>query len=120
MKLGELKKHIESFPDGTRFQYSLSAPFSWRAVYSEVAFTLESKPSTKEELLDKIAAALSQDFYGYKGGNFRYNEYTLINFEEDSGSWSEGGYAERMISEILGLPPASSPEERLVKLAFKN
>lgn len=120
MNLGELKKYIESFPDGTRLEYSLSEPFSWRGVYAEVAFSIKDKQCTKEELLAKIEMALSDEFYGYKGGDFRYDEHTPVNFEEDCGSYTDGGYTEKKISEILKLSPASSPEERLVKLAFKN
>lgn len=120
MNLGELKKYIESFPDGTRFEYSLSEPFSWRGVYAEVAFSIKGESCTKEELLAKIGVALTDEFYGYKGGNFKYNEYTPVNFEEDYRSWSDGGYTERMISELSETPLATSPEERLVKLAFKD
>lgn len=120
MNLGELKKYIKSFPDGTRFEYSLSDPFSWRGSYDEVAFSIEEVSATKEELLEKITKAFTQEFCGYKGGDYRYNGQTPVNFEADESSYSDGGYVEDQISKILDLSLVSSPEERLIKLAFKS
>ena len=83
MNLGEFKKHIESFPEGTLFNYTLSDMFE-----------------------------------GWKGGDYRYNESTPIHFEAGPSDYSDGGYAEAIISNILGLGRVDSQEERLCKLIF--
>lgn len=120
MTLGELKQYIESFPDGTKFDYSLSEPFSWRGVYSEVAFTINENESTREELLEKINRALTQTFFGWKGGDFTYSEHTNVNFEESHRSWSDGEYTENWISKLMNVKAEKSPEHRLLKLLFPN
>ncbi len=119
MKLGKLKKLIESLPDGMTFKYSLSDPFSWRGSYDEVAFSIDPHGATKEVLLEKITKAFTHEFCGYKGGNYRYNGQTSVNFEADESDYSDGGYTNGWISMLLGIDPAESNEERLVKLLFK-
>ena len=118
MKLKEFKQHIESFPKGTNFNFSVSKPFSWRGVYAEVAFEMSSHPMAREEVLATIELAYTETFYGYKGGEYRYNDDTDIHFEYDSGSWTDGGYVSNWISKIEEKDAYQSQEERLVKLAF--
>jgi hypothetical protein len=93
MKLIDLKKHIESFPNGKRFSFGLSDPFSWRGDYSEVAFSVLETPMSRAEILEKIERALNEEFIGYKGGEYRYNENTPVNFEKSARDWSDGNYA---------------------------
>ena len=119
MKLGKLKKLIESLPDGKKFNRSLSDPFSWRGSYDEVAFSIEEVAATKEEMLDKITKAFTQEFCGYKGGEYRYNGQTPVNFEADESDYSDGSYTDGWISMLLNIDPAESNEERLVKLLFQ-
>lgn len=54
--------------------------FSWRGIYADVAF-VPSKFGNKEESLDIINRALTEEFIGYKGGNYKYDEDTRIHFE---------------------------------------
>lgn len=118
MYLGELRKHIKSLPKGTKFKYSLSEPFSWRGSYCEVAFSVEEVESTREELLKKIRAAFTKKFYGYKGGEYRFDEFTTINFESEKRSWSDGEYTEKCISDVMGVEEVKTPEARLINLLF--
>ena len=118
MELKEFKQHIESFPKGTNFNFSVSKPFSWRGVYAEVAFEMSSQPMTREEVLANIELAYTETFYGYKGGEYKYNDHTDIHFETDSGSWTDGGYVSNWISKIEEKEEYQSQEARLVKLAF--
>lgn len=55
--------------------------FSWRGIYSEVAFT-PSKTGSKEESLEMIEMALTEEFEGWKGGVFTYDLYTRVHFEK--------------------------------------
>lgn len=118
MELIDFKQHIESFPDGTKFEFGISQPFSWRGVHTEVAFEMLEQPMTKEEILANIELAYTETFYGYKGGEYRYDDYTYIHFEADSGCWSDGDYVSRWISKIEEKEEYESQEDRLVKLAF--
>lgn len=118
MTLKELKTYINSFPDGKEFNYSLSDPFSWRGSYDEVSFDVLQEKSTKEELLARIQMAYDQKFFGYKGGEFVYQDYTEVHFERDYSSYTDGGYTEHLIHMIEGNYKPVDPKERLVKLAF--
>lgn len=120
MILKEFKDYIESFPQGTEFEYGISKPFSWRGVYAEVAFEMLEQSMTREEILENINLAYTETFYGYKGGDFTYDDYTDIHFEESHGSWTDGGYTSRWISKLEEDEEYRSQEDRLVKLAFKN
>ncbi len=116
MTLGELKQYFESFPENASFTYKLSEPFSWRGVYAEVAFDITNQPSTKEENLEKIEQALTKEFYGYKGGEYRYNEDTDIHFEESSSRWTDGEYALDLLKEAK--EEYVTLEARVVKTLF--
>lgn len=120
MELKDFKQHIESFPDGKKFDFGISQPFSWRGVYAEVAFEMLEQPMTKEEILANIELAYTETFYGYKGGEYRYHDHTDIHFETDYGSWSDGGYVSCWIAKIEGKEKYQSQEDRLVKLAFSQ
>lgn len=118
MKLGEFKTYIESLPDNAQFDYSISEPFSWRGAYNEVAFSIKKERSSKEEVLRRINLAYTETFTGYKGGKYRYNDQTDINFESDYGAYTDKVYVSTMISKIEKSPMFFSLEEKLVKLAF--
>lgn len=118
MKLGDLKYRIESHPQGTCFSYSLSDPFSWRGVYAEVAFTVLDERCCREELLEKINRALSDEFIGWKGGEYFYNKDTPVHFEERHGDYSNGDYSRQLVSEILSTKVYRTPESHLIDLIF--
>lgn len=118
MTLGELKQHFEGFDDGAVFNFSLSEPFSWRGVYAEVAFSILKESSSKEKNIEMVDKALTETFVGWKGGNYRYNENTSVNFEASEGAWTDGDYAREMISEIEGSKYFFDEETKLVNLAF--
>jgi len=119
MNLIDFKKHIESFDNGTEFKYGISKPFSWRGSYDEVAFSIIEEPMTKEAIFENIEKAYTEQFHGYKGGEYRYSDYTTINFEEEGSlNYSNGGYCSEMIAKLECSMPFKSQAERLVKLAF--
>jgi len=118
MTLLEFKDHVASLPNGAKFDYSISNPFSWRGIYAEVAFSIEDIPCTKKDILDKIEMAYNETFQGYKGGDFQYNDYTEIHFEESIGSYTDGDYCVNKIAEIAKEEVPHDNEERLVKLIF--
>lgn len=119
MTLLEFKQHIESFPEGHIFQYGISAPFSWRGSYDEVAFSLIDYERTREEILSNIDRAYSDIFEGYKGGEYRYNNDTNVNFESDYGDYTDLSYTIQWIARIEGKEGYKSASEHLIKVAFK-
>ena len=116
MTLGQFKKYIQSLPNGRSFLFSISRPFSWRGVYSDVAFSLSNEPSAKEDVLAKIEVALTEVFEGYKGGDYRYNEFTEIHFERGHSGYTDGEYAKEFIEANGG--EGYSLEEKAVRIAF--
>jgi hypothetical protein len=120
MNLGEFKQYIESFEPDTSFQYGISKPFSWRGIYSEVAFAVSETSMTRKEILENINIAYTGVFEGYKGGKNRYKDYTDIHFEENISQWTDGGYCAKWIAKIEGSEIIRSQEEKLIKLMFPN
>jgi len=118
MELKEFKYCIENTEKGKQFNYGISEPFSWRGRYDEVAFQILEQPMTREEILANIQKAYTCTFYGYKGGEYTYQDYTEVHFEEDSSRYTDGGYCAKMIAKIEGGEIYESQEKRLVKLAF--
>ncbi len=119
MTLEELRDHIDGFPAKTVFKFGLSKPFSWRGSYDEVAFSIVEAPMSKQEVLSVINEALTLTFFGYKGGEYKYNLSTKVNFEGGGYSnYTDGGYTSEMISKITKTPLYRTQEERLVKIAF--
>lgn len=118
MDLQKLKNHFEKFPKGTEFNHGISKPFSWRGSYDEVAFSIEGAMN-REEILKNIELAYTEKFFGYKGGEYKYCDWTSVNFEENgAGNYSNGGYVSRKIAELEEDIPYESQEDRLVGLAF--
>lgn len=119
MILEDFKNYISSFPQDKIFDYGISEPFSWRGSYDEVAFSISERQMTREEILSRIELAYTEIFYGYKGGEFKYDGWTTVNFEkEGSRDYSNGGYTSQMIAKIENSEEYKSQEERLIKLAF--
>lgn len=118
MNLKEFKAYIESFPKGTEFNYGISEPFVWRGIYREVAFEILEEKTTKENILKNINLAYTGVFTAYKGGEYTYNDYTEVHFEEDYSSWTDGRYVANWISKIENDKTYSDNEERFVKKAF--
>lgn len=103
MTLLQLELHFKAFPAGTKFNYSLSMPFSWRGSYDEVAFALmDGLLMTREHALELIQAAYTQTFIGYKGGEFYYHNHTAIHFEATHSDYSDGDYVSNWIAKIEG------------------
>lgn len=119
MNLGELKAKFENIDPNTTLTYGIGEPFSWRGVYAEVAFPIV-KNITVKECLENINKALTETFYGYKGGEFTYEEYTNVNFENSGSYWTDGEYTLEMIALIECSPVYVDNEEKLIGLMLKS
>ena len=113
-----MKTYFRNFKDETKFEYGISEPFSWRGSYDEVAFEILREEMSKEDIIRRIELAYSETFVGYKGGEYTFNDYTPVNFETDTGSYTDGGYTADMIAELEEKEPVYDNDYRLVELAF--
>lgn len=74
------------FKTSKKPKFYLVDVFSWRGIYNEVAFK-PSKKGSVEESIEILDRAISETFYGHKGGEYTYNLYTEAHFElEERGS----------------------------------
>jgi len=90
MRLGALIKEIEvlleldeiSGDANVYFDFGRFSPvemISWRGVYSELAITYENHKSISvDDFLVTIKSAVGTVFDGWKGGEFRMDENTLV------------------------------------------
>ena len=83
---------------------------SWRGVYAEgCIFVNLNGESYLSEMLPFIADLKTSTHYGYKGGEYEYNDDTPLNFEPESSVWSDGDFFQQMLlenpnfAEIVGL-----------------
>jgi hypothetical protein len=120
MELKDFKNHIENFEEGHLFNYGISEPFCWRGRYIEVAFEMLEETMIREEILNRIEMAYTEEFIGYKGGTYRFHDYTDVHFEYDSSSYSDGGYCRNWLEKIENKEQYDTPEMKLVKLAFSK
>lgn len=79
MLILDLKEYYENNDNPKIF---LTSVFSWRGSYDEVAFT-PSLEGSKEESLKVINRALTAVFDGWKGGEYRYDGFTRVHFENE-------------------------------------
>ena len=119
MKLGQLKEMFSRLDPNTELQYGISEPFSWRGSYDEVAFSFEPLVNVKT-CLERIDMAMSQTFYGYKGGEYKYYADTPVNFEPTISFWSDGEYCENMISVLLDQPEQNDREKYVISLLINE
>ena len=118
MNLEEMNNYFRGFKDGTKFEYGISEPFSWRGSYDEVAFEILREEMTKEEIIKRIELAYAETFHGHKGGEYTFKDYTSVNFETDTSSYTDGGYTANMIAELEKKEPVYDNDHRLLELAF--
>lgn len=88
MNLGKYIETLQSFDPTIELEMGLGNPHSWRGNYSELAF--EPKPNmTVGEMLEEAKGAVGKTFTGWKGGEFKMDEYTSVHVDY-VGRWSDG------------------------------
>lgn len=96
MYLAELLEMAEGLED-REYDFGLSDVFSWRGVYSEVAFSI-GRNIHKNAMLELVNKALTEEFTGWKGGEYTYDKYTDVYFERDRSYYSDGAYLMSFLS----------------------
>ncbi len=84
MTLGTFMDYVKQNPD-TTINLKPNGCGSWRGIYSEPCiFVEETDEDVKlEEWLPYCERLLEDEFYGYKGGTFKYDEDCPLHLEED-------------------------------------
>lgn len=73
---------------------------SWRGVYAEgCIFVNRNSESCLSEMLPFITELKTYTHYGYKGGEYKYNDDTPLNFELERSAWSDGYFFRQMLHE---------------------
>ena len=91
MTIEEFKDKIKSYP-GDTMPFCIDDVFSWRGVYSEPACAISTCDASKEHNIEMLERLVTEEFYGWKGGEYRYHDYDDIHFEIEPGSWSDGQF----------------------------
>lgn len=113
MTIEYFKNHIESYPDGYMFPYSISNAFIWKGNFTQVGFSLALKSSTKESILENINTYMN---LGSDTNSFGLE--TFVNFEPNPNRVSEGLYTEQWLEYVKDINGIYSKEQELVNLLF--
>lgn len=91
MTIKQLYDNIESYPNDN-MDFCIENVFAWRGIYQEAACEISTRNVSKQYNLEQLKKLTSETFFGWKGGEFTYSEYTPIHFEYDYGSYTNGNY----------------------------
>lgn len=75
MNLGDLIKQLKDYNPNTVVPLGFGAPHSYRGDYYSVAFE-PVEVTTIGEMLEHAKSALGATFTGYKGGEYKMEEYS--------------------------------------------
>lgn len=99
MTIGQFESLCIENPD-LKVNFAPYESGSWRGVYAEgCIFVHPDGESYLSEMLPFIADLKTGAHYGYKGGEYEYNDDTPLNFEPESSVWSDGDFFQRMLLE---------------------
>lgn len=87
----ELRNKIQSWPDDT-MNFRIEDVFAWRGFYVQPACHITCNVATKEHNLSMLASLTTDTFFGWKGGEYEYDDLDELNFETDYGSYTDGQF----------------------------
>jgi hypothetical protein len=100
MNLGEYIEILERYPRDKIVPLGLGNPHSWRGSYDELSFS-PVRNTTVGAMLDAARSAIGATYTGWKGGDYTMSETTTINIEAREGSWSDNGFALRLLFDLM-------------------
>lgn len=99
MTIGQFEEICNNHPD-LKVNFAAYDCGSWRGVYAEACIFVEMNgESYLSEMLPLISRLKTGEHYGYKGGEYEYNDGTPLNFEPESSVWSDGDFFQQMLLE---------------------
>lgn len=109
MTIGQFESLCIENPD-LKVNFAPYGSGSWRGIYAEgCIFVNRNSESYLSEMLPFITELKTYTHYGYKGGEYKYNNDTPLNFELERSAWSDGYLFRQMLrenpnfAEIVGL-----------------
>ena len=89
LSLGELIDRLEQESDKDRVvPVGFCNPHSYRGYYEDLAFEIRKNVSI-QEMLDSAKSAVGKTFTGWKGGNYKMNEWTPVWIVKEQGYCGE-------------------------------
>lgn len=85
MTVKDMINIIESYPTDT-MPFKIEDSWSWRGIYAHPCLAISTNESTKEKNLSELEYVLRYSYHGWKGGDFYYEESSLLHFETDWGN----------------------------------
>lgn len=85
IKIGDLRKCIETYPDNI-IPFKIVDMWSWRGIYQDACLEVELKDCGKHDLLIELTDLTNNEFTGWKGGEYEYDDYDYVHFENDPGA----------------------------------
>jgi len=82
LNLGMLKNKLSDFNSGLLVEFdkggSPCEPHSYRGYYDQLALERSDSKRTVSEVLEILEEATGKTYTGYKGGDFRMTDYTMV------------------------------------------
>lgn len=99
MTIGQFESLCIENPD-LKVNFAPYESGSWRGIYAEgCIFVNRNSESYLSEMLPFITELKTYTHYGYKGGEYKYNNDTPLNFELERSAWSDGYFFRQMLRE---------------------
>lgn len=105
MMLQELIDTLKKYPEDQIVPLGFDSAHSYRGYYEQLAFEPE-KNTTVGAMLREAEFALGTTFQGWKGGDYRMNEYTSVWLAVEGDCGEEIGPT--LLRLMLGEPPLPS------------
>lgn len=103
MKLGKMYSFLLQQPQNRTCSYGFTNPHSYRGCYDELAFE-PTNNVTIEHMVSCCKRAVSETFFGWKGGEFTYTEDTPIHIAYDGYCHDEEQvFSPEILMSIAGL-----------------
>jgi hypothetical protein len=109
VSLGTLRDLLAPLPGDLTFTNGFEFAHSWRGIYAEVAFE-PAKDATVAVMAHEVWRALTERFFGYKGGEYTYAEHTSAHLspygESTEYDWTP------LLAALRSAGDSGSPEAR--------
>ena len=99
----ELRNKIQNWSDDA-MNFRIENVFAWRGSYMEPACYITCNAATKEHNLRMLSSLTSDTFFGWKGGEYRYDVSDRLHFETDYGSYTDGRFILNFLIDNKDIP----------------
>jgi len=101
--IGELRELLQGQSSDKVCKFGFGYPHAHRGYYNHVSFPPNEQNITIGQLLDYLKDAVNHEFEGWKGGEYRYDDFTLVHFNFEGRCSDDDCYIpEHILKSILG------------------